>query len=79
MEWMPINTADRPDEGAEPVLLLQDGRRFVGEWDGCAGQWQGLYALDGIERDRYSQEWPGRLYGVTHWQALPPTYSEGER
>lgn len=70
-EWQPIETADRPDEGAQSVLLLQEGRRFVGEWDGAAGQWQAHYALDGVERDRYFQEMPGRLYGVTHWQPVP--------
>lgn len=69
-DWQPIATAARPDEGARPVLLLQDGRRFIGEWDGSAGQWQGLFALGGVEREAYFQEWPGKLYSPSHWAPL---------
>lgn len=71
--WQPIETAPKSDEDSEnkPLIVLQDGRRFVAEWDPCAGHWQGVVALDGIERNAYWQEWPGRLYGVTHWMPLP--------
>ena len=69
IEWRPIETAPRVD--GVPLLLLQSGRRFLGEYDDSAGQWQGIHAFDGIETEKYLQEWPGRLYGVTHWQPLP--------
>lgn len=74
MEWQPIETAPMSDEEDEnqPLLMLQDGRRFLAQWDPCAGHWQGLDALDGVERERYYQEWPGRLYSPTHWAKLPP-------
>ena len=38
--WMPIESAPR-DEGVQ-LIVMQDGRRFVAEWDDAAGQWQGV-------------------------------------
>lgn len=71
-EWQPIETAERLDEDTEPVIILdRQGRRFIAEWDGSAGHWQGLYAIDGVERVNFHQEWPGRIYGVVAWQPLP--------
>lgn len=73
MDWQPIESAPRTDDDDQPqVLVLQDGRRFVAEWDPSAGQWQGVEALDGVERERYYQEWPGRLYSPTHWAPFTP-------
>ena len=70
-DWQPIATAARTDDENQPMVMLrQDGRRFIGEWDPSAGHWQGLIALDGVERERYFQEFPGRLYGVTDWAPL---------
>jgi hypothetical protein len=70
-EWQPIETAERPGEDTVPLIVLQSGRRFIAEWDGAAGHWQGIFAIDGVERDAFFQEWPGRLYGATHWATLP--------
>lgn len=70
-EWRDVATADRPDENPDTVLVLQDGRRFLAQWDGAAGHWYGLYAIDSVERINYFQEWPGRLYNVTAWAPLP--------
>ena len=70
--WKPIDTAERPDEDADAVMVLDgQGRRFLAEWDGAAGQWQGLYALDGVERKEFFQEWPGRIYNVLAWSPIP--------
>lgn len=70
-DWQPIATAVRTDDENQAMIMLrQDGRRFIGEWDAAAGHWQGLIALDGVERERYFQEFPGRLYGVTEWAPL---------
>lgn len=70
-EWRDIVTA--PRDGTE-VIVIQDGRRFVAQYDDAAGHWQGIHCIDGIERVAYFQEWPGRLYAVTKWlpfSALP--------
>ena len=71
--WRLIDSAPRSDDPSQnkPILVLQDGRRFIAEWDPDAGHWSGIYALDGIETEKYFQEWPGRLYGVTHWAGIP--------
>jgi len=71
-EWQDISTAERPDEDTEPVIVLdRQGRRFIAEWDGCAGHWQGIYAVDGVERENFYQEFPGRLHGVVAWHPIP--------
>ncbi len=66
--WQDISLAPRDDQ---PLIVWQYGRRFVAEWDDEAGHWQGIYAIDGIEREKFTQEWPGRLYGPTHFRPLP--------
>jgi len=72
--WHDISTAPKPDDDAPEILLLDgEGRRFVAEWDGAAGHWQGVHAFDGVERVSYFQEWPGRIYNAVAWQPLPPT------
>jgi hypothetical protein len=71
--WLLIRDAPKSDnaEDNNPVLVLQDGRRYIAEWDPAAGHWSGIFALDGIETEKYYMEWPGRLYGATHWTDLP--------
>ena len=70
--WKPIETAPRTDENdPEPVMILQSGRRFLAQWDASAGYFQGMHAFDGVEREEYFQEWPGRLFSPTHWMELP--------
>lgn len=72
-EWQGIETAPRPDEfEPEPVMLVQGGRRFLAQWDASAGHFQAFYAFDGVERDSYFQEFPGRLHSPSLWAALPP-------
>lgn len=69
VKWEPIQSAPRSDEGPhDPVLILDNGRRYIAEWDQDAGYFQGLYALDGLDE---GSEWPRRMYGATAWAALP--------
>jgi hypothetical protein len=64
--WRDIASAPR-DENA-PVLILQDGRRFVCEWDEASGYFFSLYALDGVKE---FTEFPGRMYGAKAWHPWP--------
>jgi hypothetical protein len=69
IEWRPIEELQKTD--GMIALVLQCGRRFVAEWCEGSGHWHGMEALDGIEKEKFTQEWPGRLYGVTHYWPLP--------
>jgi len=72
-KWRLVKDAPKSDntEDNKPILVLQDGRRYIAEWDPASGHWSGIHAVDGIETEKYHMEWPGRLYGVTHWSDLP--------
>lgn len=71
MKWFPISYYTKLTDDPEPILVLQGGRRFVAEWDDDSGHFFALYAIDGVEREKYYQEYPGRLYNVTHFTYLP--------
>jgi hypothetical protein len=71
-DWKTMDTAARSDDERQPfVLILQAGRRFVAQWDSSAGHFQGVVALDGVERELFYQEWPGRLHSPDAWTDLP--------
>jgi len=77
--WQPIETAPCTDDERQPhILVYQAGRRFIAQWDPCAGQFQGVTALDGLEREQFYQEWPGRLYAASHWMPIPEAPDGGE-
>ena len=67
--WREMNSAPRPDLlHPTPIMVQRSGYRYIAQWDADAGHFQGLVALDAVEP---GCEWPGRLYGLTHWQPLP--------
>ena len=57
------------EDGLE-AIVVQDGRRFVATYDDSSGYFFGHTALDGIETEKYYQEFPGKMYGVTHFSPL---------
>jgi hypothetical protein len=57
------------EDGLE-AIVVQDGRRFIATYDDSSGHFFGHTALDGIETEKYYQEFPGRMYGVTHFAPL---------
>jgi len=55
-------------DGLEAIVI--HGRRFLATYDDASGYFFGHTALDGIEIEKYRQEFPGRLYGVTHFTPI---------
>lgn len=64
----PIETAPKVEDS--PLLIIQSGRRFIAEWDDGSGYFFAIVALDGIETEKYHQEFPGRLYFPEFWSYI---------
>lgn len=71
MKWNTIETV--PKIKGKPLLIIQSGRRFVAEWDDDSGYFSTNEALDGIETEKYYQEFPGRLYSPEFWCYIDST------
>jgi len=65
--WKPIETVPK---ASSPILIMQDYRRFVAEWDEDSGYFFAVEALDGVEREKYWMEFPGRLYNPQFWDYI---------